>query len=834
MVGFTWFHALLIALIGPTMSLREFPGRALEHDGAAVALSTAGACVVAGFAVLAGFGRIGRIGRAAAVGAGLMTASALLVHLSGGYIELHFHFFVMIIFMALYQDWIPYLLALLYVAIHHGVVGVLWPTMVYNHQAAIQAPWTWAGIHAFFVLWASVGSIVAWKYAEHAHGRARLLLECAGEGIFGLNQDGNVMFINSAATRMLGLDGAAAMGQPISRLVRHTRADGSSYSAGESPILGPLQRATSCSVSDERFWRSDGTSFVVDLRCSPIVEHGVVTGVVVTFNDVTERQKAEQAIRAGEADRKTSLSLLSATVESTADGILVVNQAGRIIHYNRKFMTMWRIPQAVMTSGDDDQAIRCVLDQLQDPGAFIKKVKELYNAPEAESHDVLTFKDGRVFERYSKPQRIDGRSVGRVWSFRDITERVRVEAELEKQAMRDALTELYNRRCFSERALQELTRAERHGHSVAVVLADLDRFKAINDTRGHDTGDSVLQAVARSLLNASRGTDLVFRWGGDEFVIVFSQTSRDGLLIAAERIRDAVRTVAKDTSLDFDLSVGIALYPEHGRTVDALVRVADRALYLAKKSGDHIKIGEEDYQLTDDAVKVVFQPVFALQRQKNGFSRREVGYEALSRDPLGRRTVAELFAKYQQIGKLEELKRLCFTTQLNRARDLGLARVFLNVEFGLLTHWNQPPPKPSGIDVILEISELEVLADVDQRLQVALKWRAQGYKFALDDFGAGYISLPFIARFMPEYIKIDRSAILHSVTSPQFKEFMVGLIAALRNYATEGIVGEGVETENELRVTTELGIQLVQGVLFGEPRELMTAPNRPGRRQQSL
>jgi diguanylate cyclase (GGDEF)-like protein len=386
------------------------------------------------------------------------------------------------------------------------------------------------------------------------------------------------------------------------------------------------------------------------------------------------------------------------------------------------------------------------------------------------------------------------------------------------------LTELYNRRCFSERAQQELTRAERHGYPVGVVLADLDRFKTINDTRGHDVGDNVLQAVARSLLHASRGTDLVFRWGGDEFVIVFSQTSRDGLLVAAERIRDAVRAVAKNTNLDFDLSVGIALYPEHGQTVDALIRVADRALYLAKKSGDHIKIGEEDYQLTDDAVKVVFQPVFALQPGTDGPSRREVGYEALCRDPLGKRTVAELFAKYHRIGKLDELKRLCFTTQLNRARELGLSRVFLNVEFGLLTHWDQPPPKPPQTDVVLEISELEMWADIEQRLQVALKWRALGYKFALDDFGAGYISLPFIARFMPEYIKIDRSAILHSVASPQFKEFMIGLVSALHNYATEGIVGEGVETENELRVTTEMGLRLVQGRLFGEPRELTTPP----------
>jgi diguanylate cyclase (GGDEF)-like protein len=431
-----------------------------------------------------------------------------------------------------------------------------------------------------------------------------------------------------------------------------------------------------------------------------------------------------------------------------------------------------------------------------------------------------------VLEFYLREPRQEDRRLMRVVSdaARQVGELIQkklTEAELEKQATHDALTDLYNRRYFSERTRQELARAQRQDESLALVLADVDRFKTINDTLGHHTGDIVLQAVARSVREASRGTDLVFRWGGDEFVIVLSKISREGLLVAAERIRNAVRAVAKETGLDFDLSIGIALYPEHGRTVDELVRVADRALYLAKKSGDQVKIGEEDYPVTDDAVRVVFQPVFAVRPGAGLPSSGEVvGYEALCRDPAGKLSVAELFAKYHRIGKLDELKRLCFTAQLNRSRELGLSRVFLNVEFGLLEHWSQPPPKPPRAEVILEISEMEALDNIDARLDVARIWRAHGYKFALDDFGAGYISLPFIARFMPEYIKIDRSAILHAVASLQFKEFMIGLVSALRNYSTEGIIGEGIETPHELRVTTEMGVSLVQGFLFGKPGDL--------------
>ena len=146
----------------------------------------------------------------------------------------------------------------------------------------------------------------------------------------------------------------------------------------------------------------------------PQVVDGKTVGRVWSFRDVTEKLQAEESI-------ERTLSLLKATLEATGDGILVVDKDGAIVSYNRKFAEMWRIPESVMNSGDDKQALAFVLDQLTDPERFVRKVQELYAEPEARSYDWLDFKDGRMFERYSSPQKIAGKTVGRVWSFHDVT-----------------------------------------------------------------------------------------------------------------------------------------------------------------------------------------------------------------------------------------------------------------------------------------------------------------------------------------------------------------------------------------------------------------------------
>ncbi len=326
-------------------------------------------------------------------------------------------------------------------------------------------------------------------------------------------------------------------------------------------------------------------------------------------------------------------------------------------------------------------------------------------------------------------------------------------------------------------------------------------------------------ATSKNIRNSVRGSDLVFRWGGDEIVVVLTNSDREGYLIAADRIRQGVQQIKAPSDRKIDVSIGVAFFPEHGSTAEELIRTSDRSLYIAKKGGDRIHVGAEEYILNEQHVHVVFQPIVAVQPIVDKRSNEVFGFEALARDPQGKLSPLELFKKYRSIGKLHDLKCVCFQSQVKKAKEVGLQRAFINVDFNVLDQLEAVPP-PEGLEVILEISEAEVLIDLDRLLRITKKWREKGYKFAIDDFGAGFISLPFIARMIPDYIKVDRSTVLQAVSSPQFKNFLKGVASALRTFSKEGIIAEGIETEKELEVMMEIGIYMIQGYLMGKPQPL--------------
>jgi PAS domain S-box-containing protein len=212
-----------------------------------------------------------------------------------------------------------------------------------------------------------------------------------------------------------------------------------------------------------RIERQDGDIRWIEHVCQPVTDDSNnFLGVRASNRDITIRKGVEEKLR-------DILSLLNATLESTADGILVVSTDGKMVTFNQKFVRMWRIPESIIESLSDTEALSFVADQLTEPEVFLKKVKELYDQPDAESYDILTFKDGRIFERYSQPQRIGNNIVGRVWSFRDVTKRKQTE-----KALRD-----------SEQLLLQAHKMEAIGRLAAGVAHEINNpLAVINEKAG--------------------------------------------------------------------------------------------------------------------------------------------------------------------------------------------------------------------------------------------------------------------------------------------------------------------------------------------------------------
>lgn len=278
---------------------------------------------------------------------------------------------------------------------------------------------------------------------------------------------------------------------------------------------------------------------------------------------------------------------LKIIIESTEDGILVVNQTRYVIYVNTRFKELWQITRDVSASENARLILDEVLDQVVDRDTLRAKVQSLYETEETES-DIIHFNDGRVYEYFSCPLIDDGVADGRLWSFRDITERKQAEEKLHFFATTDELTGLWNRRYFMHSARQELERAKRYNQTFSVMILDIDHFKKINDNLGHAAGDIVLEHLAIIINKCFRKVDIPGRIGGEEFGILLPNTELDNAVLLAEKLRQRI----EDTPAQYEGkeiictgSIGVTVFHDEISSLDEMLKIADEALYEAKHSG---------------------------------------------------------------------------------------------------------------------------------------------------------------------------------------------------------------------------------------------------------
>lgn len=565
----------------------------------------------------------------------------------------------------------------------------------------------------------------------------------------------------------------------------------------------------------------------------------------------TATAQAEQLRQTLEALQQTQ-ALLRATLDSTADGILVVNLAGKMVSFNQKFVEMWCMPESILASQDNNQALAFVLEQLTDPEAFLTRVRELYAKPDAESHDLLQFKDGRIFERYSQPQRLDGEIVGRVWSFRDVSERSRAEEKIRYQAMHDLLTGLPNRVLFHDRLSLALANVHRRQGMLAVMFLDLDRFKTINDTLGHAVGDRLLQDIAKRLTAFLREGDSVARWGGDEFTLLLPQIiDPDEAAKIAQRILEASRPVfnLEGHQLHITSSIGIALYPNDGKDAETLLKNADTALYSAKERG------RNNYQLYTSTMNSQASELLTLENNLHHALEREefvvyyqpqvnintwkiTGMEALLRwqhPKLGLLSPKIFIPLAEENGLIVPIGEWVLRTACaqNKAwQDLGLTPLCIAVNLSV-RQFQQPELVAMVARVLvetglaphfleLEITETTAMQDVDFTTTILSELQQMGIYVAMDDFGTGYSSLSHLKRFPLHTIKIDQSFIRDLAVNQDDRAIATAVIA-LGHGLDLNVVAEGVETEAQLDCLRSLQCAEMQGYLFSRPLSVENA-----------
>ena len=416
--------------------------------------------------------------------------------------------------------------------------------------------------------------------------------------------------------------------------------------------------------------------------------------------------------------------------------------------------------------------------------------------------------------------------------------------EKEHQALHDVLTGLPNRALFQDRSETALKIGSRERHGVSVMIMDLDRFKEINDTLGHQSGDIVLKEAARRLLSTVRESDTIARLGGDEFAVLLPNVPDPAVsLNVADKIRHALNQpfIVHGLTLDVRASIGIAMYPDHGKDVETLIQRADIAMYLAKSAKTEVEVytSERDQYspsrlaLVSEMREAIDQNEFILHYQpkvdlKTG---QCGGVEALLRWQHPMREIIppdEFIPLAEHTGLIEPLTRYVLSSALEQCaqwRRKGLtvpvavnlsARSLLDENFPdhvaeVLKHWGVPPSS-----LQFEITESTLVSDPKRALGVISRLNQLGVSMSIDDFGTGYSSLSHLRRLPLRELKIDKSFVMNMTNDENDLVIVRSTIDLGRNLGLQ-VVAEGVENVEVWAKLAELGCDYAQGYYLSRP-----------------
>ncbi len=671
---------------------------------------------------------------------------------------------------------------------------------------------------------------------KQAEQKYRSIFENAVEGIFQSTLNGRYITANPMLAQIYGYDGPEELIATINNIESQVYVDKNR----RTQFVHLLQKSDAFWNFESQVYRKDGSIIWISENARVIRNpQGKIIGYEGTVEDITQRKQAEEKL-------EKSLSLLQATLESTADGILAIDQDGQITSYNEKFIDLLQISQIGLEKATFKQGLKILLPQLKKPQDCLSQIRTWRDSPNLEFWNTLEFKEGRILECYSRPQRVGNCTVGRVFSFRDITDATRAEQHIRYQAFHDSLTDLPNRNLLNECLKEVLKQAKNTGSPVAVMFLDLDRFKTINDTLGHAIGDKLLQGVAARLKATLGDQNIIARWGGDEFTIILPQISSG---VAATQIAEEIIQTLKpafsieDHPLHISTSIGIALYPHDGEDGETLIKHADSALYRAKEKGRNTYevytpsfdvLASELLDLENRLHRALERGEFILNYQpKVNIKTGEIkGMEALVRwnhPELGLVSPAKFIPIAEETGLIRPigewvLKTACRQNQAWIESGLSLIPVAVNLS---VRQFQQPDLvqkiaqflEETGLEaryLTLEITETAAMLDVDFTRKLLRELEQMGVNIALDDFGTGYSSLSYLKQFPLNTLKIDRSFV-KDLTEEPADIAIARAVIALGHGLHLNVVAEGVETLEQVDCLRMLDCEEIQGYFFSRP-----------------
>lgn len=527
-------------------------------------------------------------------------------------------------------------------------------------------------------------------------------------------------------------------------------------------------------------------------------------------------------------------------VETMRDAVLVADAHGHVVDLNPAAVRLFGLRAGELVGRPVVGLLSGLADPIgfPDPGVYDVQIRISKRELDMELA-VTPLEDAR------------GATAGRVLVFRDITERRELERELRRLAYTDRLTGLPNRALLNDRLERALVMADRHNTPVAVLFLDLDRFKNINDSLGHEIGDKVLVAVAQRLRRCLRAEDTLARLGGDEFAILLPEiTNRTDVHLVTDKCLAALSgpELIDTHELTVTASIGVAVFPQDGADVQHLLRSADAAMYRAKSRGGgraetftHLLEQEvvERHQievelrrgLRTGQLRLLFQPYREL------VSGKLVGYEALVRwDHPNRGTLLpDVFLPLaEQTGLIDAVDRWVLAEACRQARRWPAPlQVAVNVSAGRLRGGDLHRDTAAvlaetGLDpsrVVLELSERILFDEVPDAFDALADVTAAGVRLALDDFGAGYTSLEQLRRLPVGQVKIDRS-LIGPVDRSEDGTSIVAAVIQFAHALGLSVTAEGIERPSQLERLIELGCDCGQGFLFSAPAAVSSFDDR--------